>query len=67
MIINTGGRTDTVQYYTEWLLHRFSEGYVFSRNPLFPNKVTRYELTPDNVDCVVFLLKKLQADLAALT
>lgn len=53
MIINTGGRTDTVPYYTEWLLNRFSEGYALSRNPLFPNKVTRYELTPDTVDCVV--------------
>lgn len=57
MIINTGGRTDTVQYYTEWLLNRFSEGHVLSRNPLFPNKVTRYELTPDTVDCVVFCSK----------
>ncbi|MCI8590316.1 MAG: DUF1848 domain-containing protein [Clostridiales bacterium] len=57
MIINTGGRTDTVQYYTEWLLNRFAEGYVYSRNPLFPNKVTRYELTPDKVDCVVFCSK----------
>src|SRR5699024_4479023 len=57
MIINTGGRTDTVQYYTEWLLRRFSEGYVLSRNPLFPNKVTRYELSPDKVDCVVFCSK----------
>ena len=59
MIINTGGRTDTVQYYTEWLLNRFSEGYVLSRNPLFPNKVTRYELTPDKVDGVGVLLQGL--------
>lgn len=57
MIINTGGRTDTVQYYTDWLLKRFEEGYVLSRNPLFPNKVTRYELTPDKVDCVIFCSK----------
>jgi hypothetical protein len=57
MIINTGGRTDTVQYYTHWLLKRFEEGYVISRNPLFSNKVTRYELTPDKVDCVVFCSK----------
>lgn len=57
MIINTGGRTDTVQYYTKWLLQRFKEGYVLSRNPLFTNKVTRYELTPDKVDCVVFCSK----------
>ncbi len=28
MILNTGGRTDTVQFYTEWLLRRFEEGYV---------------------------------------
>ena len=60
MIINTGGRTDTVQYYTEWLLRRFSEGYVLARNPLFPNKVTRYELSPDKVDCVVFCSKNYQ-------
>ncbi len=33
MIVNTGGRTDTVQYYTPWLLKRFEEGYVLSRNP----------------------------------
>ena len=57
MILNTGGRTDTVQYYTDWLLRRFQEGYVLSRNPLFPHKVTRYELTPEQVDCVVFCSK----------
>ncbi len=57
MIINIGGRTDTVQYYTQWLLRRFEEGYVLTRNPLFPGKVNRYELTPDKVDCVVFCSK----------
>lgn len=35
MIINTGMRTDIVQYYTPWLLKRFEEGYVFSRNPIY--------------------------------
>lgn len=57
MILNTGGRTDTVQYYTPWLLKRFEEGYVLTRNPMFPNNVTRYELTPEKVDCVVFCSK----------
>lgn len=66
MIINTGGRTDTVQYYTDWLLYRFSEGFVLSRNPLFPNKVTRYELTPDAVDCVVFCSKNYTPILSRL-
>ena len=62
MIINTGGRTDTVQYYTRWLLKRFEEGYVLSRNPLFQHKVTRYKLTPDQVDCVVFCSKNYPSD-----
>lgn len=70
MILNTGGRTDTVQYYTKWLLNRFEQGYVYSRNPLFPNKVTRYELSPDVVDCVVFCSKNyapILADLPKIT
>ena len=66
MIINTGGRTDTVQYYTDWLLNRFSEGYVLTRNPLFPNKVNRYELNPDKVDCVVFCSKNYKPILPRL-
>lgn len=60
MIINTGARTDTVQYFSKWLLNRFAEGYVLVRNPLFPNKVTRYELTPETVDCVEFCSKNYQ-------
>ncbi len=60
MIINTGGRTDTVQYYSEWLLNRFKEGFVYSRNPFFPEKVTKYELTPDKVDCVIFCSKNYE-------
>lgn len=66
MIINTGGRTDTVQYYSEWLLDRFAQGYVLTRNPLFPNKITRYELNPDTVDCVVFCSKNYQPILPRL-
>lgn len=66
MIINTGGRTDTVQYYCDWLLKRFEEGYVLSRNPLFSNKVTRYEMTPNNVDCVVFCSKNYKPILPSI-
>ncbi len=57
MILNTGARTDTVQFFTPWLLKRFAEGFVLVRNPLFPNKVTRYELTPDKIDCIIFCSK----------
>ncbi len=60
MILNTGSRTDTVQYYTQWLINRFNEGFVYSRNPLFPNKVTRYELNPKIVDCIIFCSKNYE-------
>ena len=50
MILYTGARTDTAQYSSEWLLKRFEEGYVLTRNPMFPHKITRYELSPDKVD-----------------
>lgn len=67
MIINTGSRTDTVQYYSDWLLKRFKEGFVYSRNPLFPNIVTRYELNPNILDCVVFCSKNYKPILDRLT
>lgn len=46
-----------MQYYSDWLLRRFTEGYVLVRNPRYPHLVTRYDLTPDKVDCVVFCSK----------
>ena len=66
MILNTGARTDTVQYFSEWLFRRFREGYVYTRNPLFPHKVTRYELSPDRIDCVLFCSKNYAPVLSRL-
>ncbi len=66
MILNTGGRTDTVQYYSKWLLNRFKQGFVYTRNPMFPNKVTKYELTPNKIDCVIFCSKNYEPILSRL-
>ena len=30
MIVNVGGRTDIVNYYSEWLMNRIKEGYAYS-------------------------------------
>lgn len=60
MIIHTGARTDTVRFYTDWLLRRFEEGYVLSRNPMFPTHVSHLRLDPHLVDCVVFCSKDYQ-------
>lgn len=57
MILNTGARTDTVQYYSEWLLRRFQEGFVYTRNPFYPKTVIKYELSPQKIDAVLFCSK----------
>ena len=57
MIICAGERTDIPQHYSDWLLNRFAAGYVVVRNPIFPEKLYRFELDPSVVDCVVFCSK----------
>lgn len=57
MILNVGARTDIVQYFSKWFLLRLKEGYVYTRNPLFSNKVTRYDLSPDKIDAILFCSK----------
>ena len=62
MLINISGRTDIVNYYSDWMFKRFDEGYAISRNSLFPNSVRRYELTPEKVDCIIFGSKNFLFD-----
>ena len=57
MIVNVGGRTDIVNYYSKWLINRLNEGYAYSRNPLFTNNVSKVSLKPEDVDCLVFCSK----------
>lgn len=57
MIINTGSRTDIPAYFSEWFINRIKEGYVYVRNPYYMNQVTKYILSPDVVDCLVFCTK----------
>lgn len=60
MIINVGGRTDIVNYYTPWLLNRLSEGYAYSRNPFARENVYKLSLNPEDVNCLLFCSKNYQ-------
>ena len=60
MIINVGGRTDIVNYYTPWLMNRLSEGYAYSRNPFARENVYKLSLRPEDVDCLLFCSKNYQ-------
>ena len=57
MILDVSSRTDIPQYYSKWLLKRFEEGYVYVRNPMFPEKVSRIELKENLIDCITFVSK----------
>ena len=57
MIIQTGMRTDIPAFYSEWLVNRIKEGFVLVRNPYHPAQVTRYSLSPEVVDLMVFCTK----------
>ena len=60
MIINIGGRTDIVNYYTPWLLNRLEEGYAYSRNPFARENVYKLSLKSEDVDCLLFCSKNYQ-------
>ena len=57
MIINTGMRTDIPAFYSEWLMNRVREGFVYVRNPYYRLQVSKYSLSPDVVDCLAFCTK----------
>lgn len=57
MIIQTGMRTDIPAFFSEWFLNRIQEGFVLVRNPYNPSQVTRYSLSSEVVDLIVFCSK----------
>lgn len=70
MILNTGSRTDIPAYYSEWFYNRIRAGHVLVRNPYYPTQVTKYLLSPEVVDIIVFCTKNpvpMLDDLAMLS
>lgn len=57
MILSVSRRTDIPAFYFEWFLNRIKEGYLCVRNPMNPKQVSRVDLSPEAVDCIVFWTK----------
>lgn len=57
MILSASRRTDIPACYPEWFINRLQEGYVLTRNPMNYHQVSRVELSPDLVECIVFWTK----------
>ena len=57
MILSVSRRTDIPNYYSEWFLNRIKEGFLYVRNPMNPKQISRIDLSPQVVDCIVFWTK----------
>ncbi len=66
MILSVSRRTDIPGYYSEWFINRLKEGFVYVRNPMNPHQVSRINLSPDVVDCIVFWTKNPEPMLSRL-
>lgn len=66
MIISASRRTDIPNYFSEWFFNRIKEGYLFVRNPINPHQISKIDLSPEVVDCIVFWTKNPEPMLARL-
>lgn len=57
MILSVSRRTDIPAFYGEWFLNRLKAGFVYVKNPMNPRQVSRIDLSPEVVDCIVFWTK----------
>ncbi len=57
MILSVSRRTDIPNYYSEWFFNRIKAGFVYVRNPMNPHQVSKIDITPEVVDCIVFWTK----------
>ncbi|HPD38814.1 MAG TPA: DUF1848 domain-containing protein, partial [Mesotoga infera] len=44
-------------FYGEWFFNRIREGFALVRNPMNPHQVSRVDISPASVDCIVFWSK----------
>lgn len=57
MILSVSRRTDIPCFYADWFFNRIKEGFLYVRNPMNPHQISRINLTPELVDCIVFWTK----------
>ncbi len=57
MILSVSRRTDIPNYYSDWFFQRIKEKFVYVRNPMNMHQVSKIDLSPELVDCIVFWTK----------
>lgn len=57
MILSASRRTDIPAFHSEWMMNRLRDGRLMVRNPGFRSMVYDVDVSPGNVDAVIFLTK----------
>lgn len=57
MILSVSRRTDVPNYYSDWFINRIKDGYLCVRNPMNAHQISKINLSPEVVDCIVFWTK----------
>lgn len=57
MILSVSRRTDIPAFYSEWFYQRIQEGFACVKNPMNAHQISKINLSPKVVDCIVFWTK----------
>ena len=57
MIISASRRTDIPAFYSKWFMNRLRDGFVYVRNPFNTKQISHVNLSPKQIDCIVFWTK----------
>ena len=57
MILSASRRTDVPNYFSDWFYNRIKEGFLYVRNPMNAHQISKIDLSPEIVDCIVFWTK----------
>ena len=57
MILSIDFRTDIPAFYSEWLINRFNEGYVYFRNPAYPQTIHKIILDKQHIEGIMWCSK----------
>lgn len=66
MILSVSRRTDIPNYYSDWFINRIKEGFLYVRNPMNFHQISKIDLSPNIVDCIVFWTKNPKPMLSKL-
>lgn len=57
MMICASRRTDIPAFQSEWFMSRLRAGSIAVRNPVVRDVIRTYDITPKNVNCIMFMSK----------